>query len=89
MDGADVLERMRSVSSLRDVPAVIVTGDYFIDEGTIERLRGLGAWIRFKPLWLDDMVTLADELTRTSTAGSAQAVVARFPCAPPPHLATQ
>jgi CheY-like chemotaxis protein len=71
MDGADLLTRLRAVASLRDVPAVVVTGDYFIDEDTVERLRALGAWIRFKPLWLDDVVKLADELRCVGAAAYA------------------
>jgi hypothetical protein len=43
------------------VPVVIVTGDYFIAEETIADLQALGASIRYKPLWLEDLIKLAHE----------------------------
>jgi hypothetical protein len=40
----------------------IVTGDYFMSEPVQHELRALGASIRFKPLWLEDLVALARTL---------------------------
>jgi len=37
----------------------IVTGDYSIDDGTTSQIEALGASLRFKPLWIDDLVALA------------------------------
>ena len=40
----------------------IVTGDYFLSEPIQHELRSLGAAIRFKPLWLEDLSALAKSL---------------------------
>ena len=40
-------------------PVAIVTGDYFLDDAISTELRELGAELRFKPLWLEDLVGLA------------------------------
>ena len=39
--------------------AVIVTGDYFMDESMASELAQLGVSVKFKPLWLDDLADLA------------------------------
>ena len=36
----------------------IVTGDYFIDDGVCAELQALGADLRFKPLWIEDLWAL-------------------------------
>jgi two-component system cell cycle response regulator CtrA len=56
MDGAFLLEQFRDSANLRDVPVVIVTGDYFLDEPMLARLHSLGAEIRFKPMWVEDLL---------------------------------
>lgn len=68
IDGAALLEQFRSVSQLRDVPAVIVTGDYSLDEATLDRLRALGAQVQYKPLWIDDLVGIVNTLLRIEKA---------------------
>jgi twitching motility two-component system response regulator PilH len=62
MDGTALLEQFRSVSHLRNVPAVIVTGDYSLDEATLDRLHALGAQVQYKPLWIDDLVGIVNSL---------------------------
>ena len=32
---------------------------YSIDDGTTSQIEALGASLRFKPLWIDDLVALA------------------------------
>ena len=59
------LELLRARPELRDTKVAIVTGDYFVDDRTTEQLETLGASVRFKPLWLDDLVTIARGLTRS------------------------
>jgi len=39
-----------------------VTGDYLLDDDLVDVARELGATIKFKPLWLEDLVTVAREL---------------------------
>jgi DNA-binding response OmpR family regulator len=66
VNGLGFLRELRQHDALRDTPVAIVTGDYFLDEETERELRALGAEIRFKPLWLDDLVDLAKHLTADS-----------------------
>jgi CheY-like chemotaxis protein len=68
MDGAALLAQFRSVSQLRDVPAVIVTGDYLLDEATLDRLHALGAQVQYKPLWIEDLVGIVNTLLRVEKA---------------------
>jgi two-component system response regulator PrrA len=61
-NGLQFLRMIRSKSHLTSVPVAIVTGDYFLSEPIQEELRSLGASIRFKPLWLEDLIALARTL---------------------------
>ena len=65
LSGLRFLELLRARPELRDTKVAIVTGDYFVDDRTTEQLETLGASVRFKPLWLDDLVTIARGLTRS------------------------
>ena len=47
------------------VPVTIVTGDYFLDDRVSAEVRALGANLKFKPLWLEDLVGLAREMLST------------------------
>jgi DNA-binding response OmpR family regulator len=60
--GLQFLRLIRSVPALAGVPVAIVTGDYFLPEPVQHELRALGASVRFKPLWLEDLVALARSL---------------------------
>ena len=62
VDGLGFLRRLRAHDQQRDTPVAIVTGDYFLDDAVSSELRQLGAELKFKPLWLDDLVGLAREL---------------------------
>ena len=61
-NGLQFLRRVRAKPHLLNVPVAIVTGDYFLPDPLQQELRTLGASIRFKPLWLDDLVALAKTL---------------------------
>ena len=56
----------RTRRSARDTPVAIVTGDYFLDDSVSTELRELGAELRFKPLWLEDLVGLARNLLKVT-----------------------
>jgi len=62
--GLQVLRALRTLPGLRDTPVTIVTGDYYLAEAQSEEIRALGAELRFKPLWLDELVTLARDMLR-------------------------
>jgi two-component system response regulator PrrA len=61
-NGLQFLRLVRSKPHLVDVPVAIVTGDYFLPESVQHELKSLGASIRFKPMWLEDLVALARTL---------------------------
>jgi DNA-binding response OmpR family regulator len=61
-NGLQFLRLVRANAALARVPVAIVTGDYFLSEPVQHELRALGASIRFKPLWLEDLVALAKTL---------------------------
>ena len=58
-NGLQFLRRVRSKPQLVAVPVAIVTGDYFLADHIQTELRSLGATIRFKPMYLEDLLTLA------------------------------
>ena len=68
VDGLGFLRRLRSQDSQRatPTPVAIVTGDYFLDDAVADELRQLGAELRFKPLWLEDLVGLARNLLKVT-----------------------
>jgi DNA-binding response OmpR family regulator len=66
VDGLRFLRRLRADDKRRKTPVAIVTGDYFMDEEMAAELRELGAEVKFKPLWLDDLVSLARDLLRVT-----------------------
>jgi DNA-binding NtrC family response regulator len=60
LDGLGFLRRLRA--DREDIPVAIVTGDYMIDDAVLNEFQRLNARIVFKPLWLEDLVVLADQL---------------------------
>ena len=65
VDGLGFLRRLRAHDGQRSTPVAIVTGDYFLDDAVSTELRELGAELRFKPLWLEDLVGLARNLLQS------------------------
>jgi CheY-like chemotaxis protein len=66
IDGLGFLRRLRAGDGHRHTPVAIVTGDYFLDDTVATQLRELGATVRFKPLWLEDLVSLTRRLLKVS-----------------------
>ena len=66
VDGLGFLRRLRSRNEHSSTPVAIVTGDYFLDDAASTELHELGAELRFKPLWLEDLVGLARNLLKVS-----------------------
>jgi len=67
-DGLEFLRRLRADDGRHRIPVAIVTGDYSLDEGISRELRQLGAQLYFKPVWLDALLRIVDELLH-GTAG--------------------
>jgi two-component system, OmpR family, response regulator len=66
VDGLGFLRRLRHNDQHRSTPVAIVTGDYFLDDAISAEVSELGAQLRFKPLWLEDLVALAHELLQVT-----------------------
>ena len=66
VDGLGFLRRLRAHAAQRNTPVAIVTGDYFLDDSVSSELRQLGAQLKFKPLWLEDLVGLARTLLKVT-----------------------
>ena len=62
INGIQFLRQVRARPHLVDIPVAIVTGDYFLSDALQQELTSLGASLRFKPLWLEDLVALARTL---------------------------
>jgi two-component system response regulator PrrA len=62
-NGLQFLRMIRARPHLVEVPVAIVTGDYFLSDPIQHELKSLGASIRFKPLWLEDLIALAKTLS--------------------------
>jgi DNA-binding response OmpR family regulator len=70
--GLQLLKSIRAITGLSHTPVAIVTGDYYMAQTQLDEIRGLGADVRYKPLWLDELVGLARELlTAQPVKGSA------------------
>jgi DNA-binding response OmpR family regulator len=70
MDGLEFLQRLRGQEAQRSTQVAIVTGDYLIDDSIAADLQALGAEIKLKPLWLEDVVALARKLLAANEAAA-------------------
>jgi len=61
INGLGFLYRLRTSDEHRHTPVAIVTGAV-VDDSMQAELNELGAELRFKPLWLEDVVQLAHQL---------------------------
>ena len=63
--GIQVLRALRAIPGMQHTPVAIVTGDYYLAESQTKEIHDLGADVRFKPLWLDELVSLARDMLQT------------------------
>lgn len=64
--GLQLLRAIRAIPGLASTPVAIVTGDYGLDDDVRDEIKALGAELRFKPIWIEELVTLARELLRVT-----------------------
>src|SRR5712671_4778649 len=62
VNGVGFLYRLRAQAAHRHTPVAIITGDSCMDDPSISELNGLDAEVRFKPIWIDEVVTLTRTL---------------------------
>lgn len=61
-DGMELISRLRKDSKLREIPVAVITGDHFLTEEFLAELRNYGAAVRFKPLFMNDLLSLVEGL---------------------------
>ena len=69
-DGIAFVRQVREIESGDPIPIAIITGDYTIDADETLSLRQLRATLYFKPLWLEDLLHIVEQLT----AGQSRSV---------------
>jgi chemosensory pili system protein ChpA (sensor histidine kinase/response regulator) len=65
--GLEFLRNLRRDARLRELPVAVITGDYFLSPPALDELRALGATVRYKPLWMDDLTALVGTLLTSRT----------------------
>lgn len=65
-DGVTLLREFRSVFNNRATPVAIITGDYFLADDVTRELIELGAQLRFKPVWTQDLIALTHSLLQAA-----------------------
>jgi DNA-binding response OmpR family regulator len=76
LDGLGFIQRLRAQERAGRTPVAIVTGDYWLDDSVANELTELGARIHFKPLWLEDLVKVANTLLKAPRDGKPASIVA-------------
>ena len=62
MGGLEFLKRLRAVDGLETLPVGVITGDYFLGESVLHELSTLGATVRYKPIRIEDLDTLTNQI---------------------------
>jgi CheY-like chemotaxis protein len=70
MGGLEFLRRLRAVAGLEALPVGVITGDYFLGESVLQELGALGATVRYKPIRMEDLEALTDQLLQRGGAGA-------------------
>jgi CheY-like chemotaxis protein len=70
-DGMELISRLRKDAVLREVPVAVITGDHFLTEEFLAELRNYGAAVRFKPLFMNDLLALVEGLLASGRASQA------------------
>jgi len=66
VNGVGFLYRLRALADHQYTPVAIITGDSCIDDPAMVELEELHAEVRFKPMWIDEVVALTRELLAKS-----------------------
>jgi len=58
VNGLGFLYRLRANAAHAHVPVAIITGDSCIEDPVLKEMHDLGAELVFKPLWIDEVVSV-------------------------------
>jgi DNA-binding response OmpR family regulator len=67
INGLGFLYRLRGFVETCRVPVAMITGDCTIDEEATNELQALGALLWMKPLWTEDLISIANALLANQT----------------------
>jgi DNA-binding response OmpR family regulator len=67
INGLGFLYRLRGFVETCRVPVAMITGDCTIDEEATNELRTLGALLWMKPVWTEDLISIANALLANQT----------------------
>jgi DNA-binding response OmpR family regulator len=62
VNGFGFLYRLRAQVAHRHTPVAIITGDSCIDDPSMIELHDLEAEVLFKPIWLDEVISVTRSL---------------------------
>jgi DNA-binding NtrC family response regulator len=62
VNGIGFLYRLRAHEAHRHIPVAIITGDSCVDDPAMQEMRDLDAQVLFKPIWLDEVVSVTKNL---------------------------
>jgi DNA-binding response OmpR family regulator len=62
----DLVRTLKAMPHLAQTPMAIVSGDYYPEPDHVTELTTLGVDLRYKPMWLDELVALARRLLAAS-----------------------
>jgi DNA-binding response OmpR family regulator len=62
LNGLAFLRRLRALKDRRETPVAIITADWLLDNSVMRELHALGATTYFKPLWMEDLVRITQQL---------------------------
>ena len=72
MGGLEFLTHLRAAPRLETLPVGVITGDYFLGNSVLQELARLGATVRYKPIRMEDLAALTDQLLGTGASGGAE-----------------
>jgi len=67
MGGLEFLRRLRAAPGLERLPVGVITGDYFLGDAVLQELGQLGASVRYKPIRMEDLAVLTQQLLGAET----------------------
>jgi DNA-binding response OmpR family regulator len=62
VNGIGFLYRLRAHEAHKHIPVAIITGDSCIDDPALQEMHDLNAQVLFKPIWLDEVVSVTRSL---------------------------
>src|SRR3954454_15433272 len=62
VNGIGFLYRLRAHEAHKHIPVAIITGDSCVDDPVMQEMRDLDAEVLFKPIWLDEVITVTKNL---------------------------